>query len=476
MFTVATDNYERLAGSDQSRPSGAISSKKGLRRVKLQDQTNSNFSSRCTSPAATLRQLELNPAGSKDLKRDLSTTLKQLHRASKDKDKAIQNLESLKHTLKDVRKRNTELESTNAKLKQHLTQVVTSKAAAVKLVDKEAARNKRSSEAIRQELMDLQTELEEGQQERAKLINAVDQLERRVKRFRKDRMDSEQLVKELSDKLALSFDERDQLKSQCNQLKSQTYRVLEQLQAINGRRSRPVSYLAEDSAIYELKRDPAPVTDGPAVMIDHPEKLDDSHAGLDVSEPTSTGELERLQNQIDHLQSAIQKMRQRDQDAQQEHALHTDKMLKLLTEERQRNNELAALLRAEREAKRQALVNHDRAIQETRQSLSTTLRLQEEHHIIHQRLDVTLREYQSLLALCRPYLQVLANKQGESAPEASMLLKSHGSVQIEALCHERDVLKAEVTKLRKRLRHFDRSMSSRLIVPRAANGSRISSV
>jgi hypothetical protein len=34
-----------------------------------------------------------------------------------------------------------------------LTQVVTSKAAAVKLVDKEAARNKRSTEPLRQELL-----------------------------------------------------------------------------------------------------------------------------------------------------------------------------------------------------------------------------------------------------------------------------------------------------------------------------------
>ena len=33
--------------------------------------------------------------------------------------------------------------------------------------------------------------------------------------------DSEQLVKELSDKLSFSFSERDQLKSQCSQLESQ---------------------------------------------------------------------------------------------------------------------------------------------------------------------------------------------------------------------------------------------------------------
>jgi hypothetical protein len=97
-------------------------------------------------------------------------------------------------------------------------------------------------------------------------------------------------------------------------------------------------------------------------------------------------------------------MRQRSQDAGDEHALHTDKMLKLLTEERQRTSELSALLRAEREAKRQALVNHDRAMQETRETLSATLMLQEEHQIIHQRLDVTLREYHTLLTICRPYL------------------------------------------------------------------------
>ena len=114
--------------------------------------------------------------------------------------------------------------------------------------------------------------------------------------------------------------------------------------------------------------------------------------------------IEQLQSQVKHLHVATLMMRQRSEDASQEHALHTDKLLKLLTEERQRTCELSALLRAEREAKRQALANHDRAVQDTRESLTTTLMLQEEHQTIHARLDVTLREYHTMLTLCRPYL------------------------------------------------------------------------
>jgi hypothetical protein len=66
----------------------------------------------------------------------------------------------------------------------------------------------------------------------------------------------------------------------------QTCRVLEQLQAIHGRRSRPTSFLTDDSAVYDLKRELPAANESAVITAGQPNTLPASHDVSDTSQLT----------------------------------------------------------------------------------------------------------------------------------------------------------------------------------------------
>ncbi|EDQ91414.1 uncharacterized protein MONBRDRAFT_23312 [Monosiga brevicollis MX1] len=428
------------------------------------DQENASFAphhrvpklhDRAPSPALSLRQLDFDEAPNirekavvkveakrtRDLTKQLEATQAKLRDTETQRQTAIEQVSTLQTQMLRLKAQLDDLTATS----KHTQQVV----------DRNNFFVRASSDHWRTVALRFEKQLEQSQDERVKLLTQIEELRAKVKRYRLDRGDSEQLVKELNDKLVVLLGQRKNLQAQCNNLQSQVLHVLAELQR-KQQSSRPPSYGAlEDTHAPNVVRCVATTqTEPPA-----------AHSGNAASAAvTINADLHRklieAQNMVKMLSAEQRKTeaelvqachdtttaQEQAKAAHSELQLHSDALMALLSEERARCDLLRKQLGAEHEATRQHLEARNRALTQAREATAASIGCQEEADELRNRLNCILSDHQNLQRLMLPYLQ-LALEHGlieqESRSLASHLLAQgqQDSNQVEHLKLERHVLR-----------------------------------